>query len=139
MIMEEKKKNKQYPWPKKTSWGVHWVIENGKWVKKDGPPGIRRGQNFDARDSFLTFAGMAAGFLFFSIASLLIIEDEIPSLVMLGIFLLAAILLGIVAVYAFMSWREDVKYEEEVRKAREEKQRLWRESRKHIKKNRKRK
>lgn len=135
--MSKQKKTKRYPWPKKTTWGVHWTIENGKWVKKDGPPGIRKGQNFDARDSFIMYIWMSMGFLFFAISSLFFVEDQVPSLTIFAIFLISAIFLGIVAIYAFLSWREDVRNAEEVRKVREEKQRLWRENRNKQKKTRK--
>lgn len=128
--MGKKSKEKLYPWPEKTYWGVHWKIENGKWVKKDGPGGIGNRQHFDARDSFSMYTWMSMGFLFFAIASLFFVKDPCPSLIIFAIFLISAIVLGIVAVYAFLSWREDVRHREKIRNAREEKQRLWRENRK---------
>lgn len=137
--MSKKRMKKKYPWPKKTTWGVHWKIENGKWVKKDGPPGIRHGQNFDARDSFCMFTWMSIGFLFLSIAGLFIIDDELPSLIFFTIFFISAVILGAIAIYALLSWREDIKNEENVRKAREEKQRLWRENQKKLRESSKRK
>ena len=77
------------------------------------------------------------GFLFFAIASLFFVEDQVPSLIIFAVFLISAIFLGIVAIYAFLSWRENERDAEEARKARAEKQRLWRESRNKQKKTRK--